>query len=74
VLKVAHHGSATSSSRPFLDAVSPAVSVVSAGPDNRFGHPDDGVMSRLDDYGPVYVTATDGAVRFRTDGRRLWID
>jgi competence protein ComEC len=74
VLKVAHHGSATSSTRAFLDAVAPAVSVVSSGRENAFGHPDAAVMARLDDYGEVYVTADDGAVRFETDGLRLWMD
>lgn len=74
VLKVAHHGSATSSTRAFLDAVSPAISVISAGRENAFGHPDTGVMARLDDYGEVYVTADDGPVRIETDGVRLWVE
>ncbi len=39
VLKVGHHGSRTSSSAGYLDSVSPAVAVISAGEDNRFGHP-----------------------------------
>ena len=74
VLKVPHHGSATSSSRAFLDAVQPSVSVVSAGQDNQFGHPDPDVVARLDDYGPVYQTGVHGSVRLRTDGHRVWID
>ena len=74
VLKVAHHGSATSSSRAFLDAVRPRVSVVSAGRDNLFGHPRPEVVARLEEYGPVLTTAAVGAVRFETDGRTLWYE
>lgn len=73
-LKVPHHGSRTSSTREFLDAVAPQVSVASAGADNRFGHPAPDVLERLDDYGAVYTTAQDGDVRFSTDGLRLWVE
>lgn len=73
VLKVPHHGSRSSSTRAFLDAVRPSVSVVSSGKDNQFGHPAPDVVGRLDDYGPVYNTAESGAVHFETDGARLWI-
>lgn len=75
VLKAAHHGSATSSSQGFLDAVEPEAIVVSAGPDNKFGHPAPEVVERLEKaVGPhnVYVTAEHGRVRFTTDGERLW--
>jgi competence protein ComEC len=74
VLKVPHHGSATSSSPAFLAAVRPQISVISAGKDNQFGHPRPDVVDRLDDYGDVIVTAQSGAVSFETDGRRLWVD
>ena len=70
VLKVGHHGSKTSSTREFLDAVQPSISVVSSGKDNPFGHPAAEVVARLDDYGPVYNTADVGPVRFETDGHR----
>jgi competence protein ComEC len=74
VLKVAHHGSKTSSTTAFLDAVQPQVAVVSSGLDNRFGHPASDVVNRIDDYAKVYNTATDGDVSISTDGARLWID
>jgi competence protein ComEC len=75
VLKVAHHGSATSSTVAFLDAAQPSVAVISSGKDNRFGHPDADVVARLDDYAAgVYNTADRGAVHFETDGEQLWID
>jgi competence protein ComEC len=74
VLKVAHHGSATSSTDAFLDAVRPAVAVVSSGAGNRFGHPDAGVITRLAEYAAVYNTAERGAIHMETDGRSLWIE
>ncbi len=73
VLKVAHHGSKTSSTRVFLDAVRPSVAVISAGKDNAFGHPAPEVAARLRRYGHVFTTIDSGRVRFETDGRRLWI-
>jgi competence protein ComEC len=73
VLKVPHHGSETSSTPEFLDAVRPQVSAVSAGQDNQFGHPRPSVVERLSEYGPVLTTAEHGSVRFSTDGTHLWI-
>ncbi|HYM16547.1 MAG TPA: DNA internalization-related competence protein ComEC/Rec2 [Dehalococcoidia bacterium] len=73
VLKVAHHGSNTSSTAEFLAAVRPAVAVVSSGKDNQFGHPAAEVVARLQRYATVYNTASAGSVRFETDGQRLWV-
>ena len=75
VLKAAHHGSATSSSQAFLNAVQPQLVVVSAGLDNKFGHPAPEVVERLTGTvgeGNVFVTAEHGRVQFSTDGERLW--
>jgi competence protein ComEC len=72
VLKVAHHGSRTSSAVAFIDLVDPQVSVISAGAENPFGHPAPDVVERLAATSAVYVTAADGAVHFETDGERLW--
>jgi competence protein ComEC len=79
VLKVAHHGAATSSTPPFLAAVRPAVAVVSVGARNSYGHPDPGVLARLARAGVrVYRTDRHGAVVLETDGRTLsvtrWAD
>ena len=74
LLKVAHHGSATSSSRAILDAASPSAAVISAGADNPFGHPSPEVLERLKEYIPpnrIFVTAERGAVIFETDGESL---
>jgi len=63
VLKVAHHGSATSSSGPYLDRAAPGIAVVSVGERNRFGHPDAGVLGRLRACGAAALrTDLEGAV------------
>jgi len=75
VLKVGHHGSKTSSTQPFLDAVGPSVAIVSDGFENSFGHPHPDVMKRLAErHTAVLRTDLDGLVTVRTDGRRLWVD
>ena len=76
LLKVPHHGSDTSSTDLFLQAVDPAVAIVQVGSDNRFGHPTDEVISRLKSVVPgenLFVTSSDGDVTVRTDGERLWV-
>lgn len=64
VLKVPHHGSATSSSAALLDAVAPRLAVVSAGADNRFGFPAPSVAAAYAARGvALWRTDRDGAVR-----------
>lgn len=72
VLKVGHHGSETSSSNTFLDAVRPACAVISCGKDNRYGHPDAEVLKRLEERN-VEILRTDekGSIVFRSDGKEL---
>jgi competence protein ComEC len=72
VLKVGHHGSDGATTRPFLDAVSPAVAVVSAGEGNAFGHPAPGLRLRLGEV-PLFRTDRNGSVRFETDGTSVWV-
>ena len=65
LLKVPHHGSATSSSNAFLDAVHPTWAVVSVGEQNRFHHPSAEVLERLRGKGiRVLTTAQDGTILF----------
>jgi competence protein ComEC len=74
ILKVAHHGSRTSTTPAFLDAVRPAIALVSVGAMNPFGHPDAEVIERLEDAGAaVYRTDVHGAVTVTTDGARVSI-
>ncbi|MDE2838532.1 MAG: DNA internalization-related competence protein ComEC/Rec2 [Chloroflexota bacterium] len=75
VLKVGHHGSATSTSPALLAAVDPAAAVVSVDADNRFGHPSPDVIARLTSAvgrDRVFVTAEDGCISFASDGARWW--
>jgi competence protein ComEC len=77
VLQVSHHGSSTSTTASFLDAVDPDVAVISAGADNRFGHPNDDVMARLTEKvgeNNIYLTSERGTITFTTDGERLWME
>ncbi len=66
LLKVAHHGSATSSSPEFLDEVRPKYAIISVGAGNKFGHPSPMVIRMMSGKG-IYVLRTDslGAVCFR---------
>ncbi len=76
VLKVAHHGSETSTTPEFLAVVRPQAAVISAGADNRLGHPSREVVSRLEERlgaGNIYCTASHGTIDFTTDGKRLWV-
>ena len=58
VLKVGHHGSSTSTSNAFLQAVSPAWAVISCGEGNSYGHPHEETLKKLEDTG-VSVLRTD---------------
>jgi competence protein ComEC len=75
VLKVAHHGSATSTGPAFLEAVHPRIALVSVGARNTYGHPDAAVMSSLAAAGAA-VLRTDllGTVIVRTDGRAIEVE
>jgi competence protein ComEC len=71
-LKVAHHGSKTSTTDPFLTAAHPAYAAISVGWENIFGHPSSEVTGRLEAAGVrVYRTDRDGAVTASTDGSTL---
>jgi competence protein ComEC len=66
---VPHHGSLTSSSRPFVDRLAPRVAIVSAGRNNTFGHPAPDVLKRYHEIGAqIFRTDQDGAVLVDTDG------
>jgi len=69
ILKVAHHGSKTSTLAEFLYEVSPQVAVIQVGTKNRYGHPTQEVLSRLENFGvKLYRTDVDGGVKVISDG------
>jgi competence protein ComEC len=72
VLVVGHHGSRSSSTADFLDAVDPQVALISVGEDNPYGHPHDEVLQRLRFRSvDIYRTDLDGTIEVRTDGSRF---
>lgn len=72
ILKLAHHGSRYSNSQTFLQAVDPLAAVVSAGQNNRYGHPAPDVLDTLAKLRiPLYQTPAHGAVTINSDGN--WI-
>jgi competence protein ComEC len=87
VLLVAHHGSKTSSTEPFLDSVDPLVAIFQVGYRNRFHHPNPGVyarylarhieLSRSDADGAARIEVAGTALsieRYRDTHRRYWMD
>jgi competence protein ComEC len=72
VLKVAHHGSRTSTSRELLEAWHPQIALISCGRGNPFGHPAPDVIARLEAIGArIYRTDLDGEVTLDTDGHHV---
>ena len=72
VLLVPHHGSRTSSSKPFLSSVEPDVAVISVGWKNRFRFPHPSVLDAYDKIGcRIFRTDQNGAVMLKTDGKHL---
>lgn len=72
VLKVGHHGSSTSTTKDFLDAVSPKIAVISVGKDNSYNHPSSSTLSTLKKYGcTIYRTDKDGNITLKSDGENI---
>ncbi len=74
VLKVAHHGSSYSTTKEWLDEISPVWAVISYGQGNRYGHPGEKVLKLLEERKiETFQTGQSGAVRLWTNGKRiLW--
>ncbi len=74
ILKVSHHGSMTSSSEEFLDLVKPDLSIISVGQSNKFGHPRQEILQRIEErHIPIVRTDLQGAVVLKTDGTKITI-
>ena len=68
IIKVAHHGSKTSSTLSFLELVNPQIALIGVGADNNFGHPNEGVLERIKKLGTqIYRTDQTGEVSIVID-------
>jgi len=74
VLHVGHHGSTTSTTQPFLDAVRPRIAVINVGADNSYGHPHGAVVRRLESARiRIYRTDHHGNIIIQSDGNNLTV-
>lgn len=74
VLKVAHHGSKTSTAEQMLEKLQPEVALVPVGRNNRYGHPAKEVIDLLEEYGvKVYRADEDGAVQYKYRNEKMKI-
>lgn len=73
VLKVGHHGSKTSSSKKFIDEITPKYSIISVGKNNRYGHPNDSVLENLEN-SKIYRIDLDGSIIFKIKNNQLKIE
>lgn len=75
VLKIGHHGSSSSTSPKFLQAVSPQYAVIMCGTDNDYGHPHRETLKALDNAGvKVYRTDLNGTIIMTSDGRSITVE
>ena len=75
VIKVGHHGSKTSSSKKFLEAVMPEICIIMCGEDNDYGHPHESVLKRIANYTDrIYRTDICGDIVIRSDGTELSVE
>lgn len=74
ILKIAHHGSSTSSSNNFITSVSPSVAIISVGNDNSYGHPSSDILNRLKSKNiKILRTDTHGNIIATSDGNSIKI-
>ena len=74
MLKVGHHGSTSSSTPAFIEAVSPEYAVIEVGEGNSYGHPKTEVVNRLLSHGcSIYTTMDNGNIVFTCDGENFRI-
>ncbi|MBR0350716.1 MAG: hypothetical protein IJH76_02665 [Clostridia bacterium] len=71
VLKVGHHGSKTSTTIEFLEAVKPQIALIGVGENNKFGHPNEGVIKLLENFKcKIYRTDKMGEITIKVDNRQ----
>lgn len=70
ILKVGHHGSKSSSTKDFIEAVNPKIAVIGVGVNNNFGHPNKGVLERLEKINcKIYRTDIMGEIHCNIDSK-----
>lgn len=75
ILKAGHHGSRFSTTEEWLQRVQPALTLISCGQDNSYGHPHEETLERLREAGSrVLLTTEQGAITVRSDGRSFWVE
>ena len=75
VLKVAHHGSQNSTSEEFLSVLMPQVSIISCGINNRYGHPHEETVDRLEGIGTeIFYTMESGQITLQIEEGRITVD
>lgn len=75
ILKVAHHGSKTSSTEEFLKAVKPKIAIIGVGKNNTFGHPNKDVLKRIEEGSKIYRTDLNGEITIKVNKKgKMWID
>ena len=72
ILKIAHHGSKTSTAEEFLKAVNPMIAVIQVGRDNSYGHPHQNVLDVLSSIN-IFRTDKDGDIEILTDGTKFQV-
>ena len=73
VIKLGHHGSSTSNTEDYIEAVDPEYAVIMLGTDNKYGHPHKEVISLMEDKGiTVYRTDLDGTIVAISDGKEVY--
>ncbi|MDS0524734.1 MBL fold metallo-hydrolase [Clostridium sp. SHJSY1] len=73
ILKLGHHGSSTSTSEEFLNAVNPSIGVISVGEDNSYGHPHKEVLNLLNSKKiKILRTDIDGDIILSSDGKNIF--
>ena len=73
VFKAGHHGANNASTMRFLEAVRPQIVIISAGADNRFGHPHPDVLARSAAIGATVLRTDElGTITVQTDGQTMW--
>lgn len=74
IYQAGHHGSKSSSSLSFLQAIQPKITIISAGKENSFGHPHQEVLDRLKQLNSaIYQTAQKGDITILSNGKNFWL-